>query len=195
MDKTFCIFGDSVVQAAYIKESWVNLLRIYLENKFKDEIVNVFNLGIGGNTTDDILTRLGVESKFRVPTTIIIGCGVNDSGYFKEPSKPIVEKERFKSNLESLIVMSKKFTVDITFVGLVLGDDSLLQPFPGSSSGKSYTKERSIEYDSELKKTAEGNGCKYIYLFDKLNYEDFSDGLHPNESGHRKMFEEIKKFF
>jgi len=195
MDKTFCVFGDSVVQAAYVKVSWVDLIKGYLEEKYKDDFINLFNLGIGGNTTDDVVARLKNESLARIPTSFIFGIGVNDSGFFKEPLKPIVEKERFVNNLEKIIRISKKLTKDIIFIGLVLGDDSLLQPFPESSQGKSYTAERVKEYDGLLKKTAEVNGCKYIYLFDKLNFRDFQDGLHPNDNGHNKMFEEIKKYF
>jgi len=195
MNKIYCVFGDSVVHAAYIKESWVELLEGYLQEKYREDFVDVFNLGINGNTTDDVLARLENESLVRNPTSFIFEVGVNDSGYFRVPSKPIVEKERFISNLEKLIKLAKKFTGDITFIGLVLGDDSLLQPYPDSSKGKSYTVDGVKEYDKILKEIVEKNGCKYIYLFDKLNFDDFSDGLHPNGAGHKKMFEEIKKYF
>ena len=195
MDKTFCVLGDSVVQAAYVKISWVDLMKIFLELRHRNDFINLFHLGVGGNTANDILQRLESELSARGATSIIVGVGVNDSGYFKAPSKPIVEKERFVNNLEKIIRISKKLTKDIIFIGLVLGDDSLLQPFPESSQGKSYTAERVKEYDGLLKKTAEVNGCKYIYLFDKLNFRDFQDGLHPNDNGHNKMFEEIKKYF
>lgn len=194
MDKTICVFGDSVVQAAYIKRNWVDLLKNHLEEKYTNDFVNVFNLGIGGNTTDDVLDRFESELETRGATTIIFGIGVNDSGYFKITSKPIVEQARFVSNLEKIINLAKKYSQDIIFVGLVLGDDSLLQPFPGSSKGKSYERERTESYDELLKTTVEKVGCKYIYLYDKLEFRDFLDGLHPNESGHRKMFEEIKKY-
>lgn len=30
---------------------------------------------------------------------------------------------------------------------------------------------------------------------DKLDFSDFQDGLHPNEQGHRKIFEVIKNYF
>jgi len=195
MDKTVCVSGDSVVQAAYVKTGWVDLLKAHLEEKYTKDFVNVFNLGIGGNTTDDIKNRLDSELKVREATTVVFGIGVNDSGYFKIPSKAIVVKEKFVANLEKIIETAKRYTKDIIFVGLVLGDDSLLQPFPGSSKGKSYAKKRAKIYDELLKKTVEKASCKYVYLFDKLDFGDFSDGLHPNDVGHKKMFEEIKKYF
>jgi len=195
MDKTCCIFGDSVVQAEYVKNSWPTLLREFLEEKYKNDWFDFFNLGIGGNTTYDILKRLKNECEARMSTQIVFGIGVNDSGYYKNSGDQIVPKEKFAGNLGKIIEISKKFTSDITFVGLVLGDDSLLQPFPESSQGKSYSRDRVVEYDKALENVATENGCKYIYLFDKLNNGDFMDGLHPNEKGHNKMFEEIKKFF
>lgn len=195
MDKTFCIFGDSVTQAAYIKNSWVDLLRQYLEEKYNNQFVNVFNLGIGGNTSDDILKRFKAESESRTPTDIIFAFGVNDSGYFRTLDKPIVPEDRFIKNIECLIKEAKTFSKNITFIGLTLGDDSLLKPFPESSKGKSYDLSRVKNYDKTLNEIASKNQCKFVSITDALEFDDFLDGLHPNEQGHRKMFEVIKKSF
>jgi lysophospholipase L1-like esterase len=130
-----------------------------------------------------------------MPTVIIFAFGVNDSGYFRTPDKPIVSEERFTKNIESLISQANKLTTNITFVGPVLGDESLLKPYPESTKGKSYEFVRVQAYDRLIKNLAEKNLCQYISLLDKLNFEDFSDGLHPNDKGHLKMFQEIKKYF
>lgn len=191
----YCIFGDSVTQATYVKVGWVGLLKQFLEEKYQGDFVNVFNLGVSGNTSEDILKRFEDESSVRKPTEIIFAVGVNDSGYFGIHSKPIVEENKFASNLEELIKKAKKFAQKITFVGLVLGDDSLLQPFPGSSTNKAYSRERVKVYDKIVKDVPEKNGCKFIYVMNKLDFGDFQDGLHPNEQGHKKMFEVIKEYF
>ncbi|MBP9670259.1 SGNH/GDSL hydrolase family protein [Candidatus Woesebacteria bacterium] len=195
MDKTYCIFGDSVTQAAYVKESWVDQLKPILETKYSDSSVNTFNLGIGGNTTIDIVNRFDNESSARLPTDIIFAVGVNDSSYLIADNSPITTEEQFKTNLLSLIEKASKFTENITFIGTVLGDDSILKPYPGSSKGKSYSAQRTQKYDNILKELAEKNGCRFIYLMDKLEHLDFQDGLHPNDQGHRKMFEVIKEYF
>lgn len=194
-DLTFCIFGDSVTQAAYIKDSWVELFRKYLEKKLRGVYVNVFNLGIGGNTTNDVFKRFKQESMFRTPSHIVFAIGVNDSGYYKTPNKPIVSENKFKNNIKRLIKEAKKLTTNITFVGLVLGDDSVLKPFPESSLGESYDLSRVEKYNRILKELAEANSCKFIQLLDRLDPDDFLDGLHPNDNGHKKIFEEIKKYF
>jgi len=195
MDKTFCIFGDSVTQAAYVNTGWVDLFRTYLEQKYCDEFINVFNLGIGGNTSDDILKRFRTESEAREPTDIIFAFGVNDSGYFKSPNKPIVSEQRFTENVITLISQAKEFSNNITFIGLILGNESLLKPFPGSAQGKSYDLTRVINFNDKLNDQAAVSNCQLIQLLDKLNPTDFSDGLHPNDQGHLKMFNEIKKWF
>ena len=195
IDKTYCVFGDSVTQAAYIKTSWVDMLRIYLEKKYSNDFINVFNLGVGGNTSDDVAKRFKFESIMRAPTDIIIAVGVNDSGYFRTPDKPIVSEVNFDKNITSLITEAKEFTGNITFVGLVLGDDSILKPFPDSSQGKSYKYERVEEYNRRVQEMAQTNSCRFIQLFEKLKPEDFLDGLHPNDQGHKKIFEEVKKYF
>jgi len=195
MDKTYCIFGDSVTQAAYIKNGWVDLLRNYLEEKYSDSFTNVFNLGIGGNTSDDILKRFKTESESRTPTDIIFAFGVNDSGYFRTLDKPIVTEDTFVENVERLIEEAKKVSNNITFIGLTLGNDSLLKPFPESSQGKSYDTARVKEYDKKLSELASKNECKFISIIDTLEFNDFLDGLHPNDHGHRKMFDIIKNNF
>jgi len=195
MDKTFCVFGDSVTQAAYIKTGWVDLLRNFLEEKYPDDSVNVFNLGIGGNTSSDIVNRFKPESAARNPTDIVFAFGVNDSGYFRTLDKPIVQLEEFVTNVQTLITQAKEFTQNITFIGLTLGNDSILKPFPGSSRGKSYDASRVKKYDETLKEIVEKNSCRFISLANILVAEDFMDGLHPNDKGHSKMFTEIKKFY
>jgi lysophospholipase L1-like esterase len=163
--------------------------------KYKDDCVNLFNLGVGGNTGGDILKRFEAESAVRLPTDIIFSFGINDSAYFDNPTKPVVENTNFKTNLQNLIKQSKTISQNVTFIGPVLGDDSILQQLPGRFTEKSYTKERAIEFDDIIKETSATNKCSYIHLMDKLNFEDFLDGLHPNDRGHKKMFEEIKKYF
>lgn len=195
MDKTYCVFGDSVTQADYVKVSWVDLLKNYLENKYKNGYVSVFDLGINGNTTSDILKRFEPEAAHRTPTSIIFAAGINDSGYLGDASKPIIGEELFKNNLKELINAAKNFSGDITFIGLTLGDDSGLKPYPDSSTGKCYDREISKKYNEILKEVVLQNNCRFIELFGSLDAGDFQDGLHPNDNGHRKMFEAIKQYF
>lgn len=178
MDKIYCFFGDSVTQASYVKRGWVDLLRIYLEEKYTEDDVSVFNLGINGNTTYDILKRFEAESKPRNPTSIIFAIGINDTKFDNE--------NQFENNIKNIIEKAKRFNSDITFIGLVLGNDIVEENF-------SLVKTK--RYNQIMKDIAKSEKCRFIELFDKLEPGDFIDRLHPNEKGHQKMFEEIKKYF
>lgn len=178
MDKIYCFFGDSVTQASYVKTGWVSLLKIYLEEKYKEDSISVFNMGINGNTTEDVLKRFEAESQTRNPTSTIFAIGINDTKFDDET--------QFKNNIKNIIEKAKWFNSDITFIGLVLGNDIVEENF-------SLLKTK--RYDQILKEIAESNKCRFIELFNKLESSDFMDGLHPNEKGHHKMFEEIKKYF
>lgn len=195
MDKTFCIFGDSATQAAYVKVNWVSLFRQYLEDKYKGSFINVFGLGVGGNTTSDILKRFENESIVRNPSSIIFQVGVNDSGYLKTTKNPITNEKQFETNTKKIIDIARNFWKDITFIGLAVGDDSILKPLSGDSAGRSYDRNRVERYDKILRRIAEINVCKYIQILENLAFEDFMDGIHPNEQGHIKIFEIIKEYF
>ena len=178
MDKIYCFFGDSVTQASYIKTGWVDLLKLYLEEKYKEDFISIFNLGINGNTTEDILKRFEAESQTRKPTSIIFSIGINDTKFDDET--------QFKNNIKIIIKKAKGFNSDITFIGMVLGNDIIEENF---------SLLKTIRYDQIIQEIAESNECRFIELFDKLEPTDFMDRLHPNEKGHQKMFEEIKKYF
>jgi len=189
-----CIFGDSVTYAGYIKEGWVNLLRWHLEDSL-DEDVEVFNLGINGETSVEILKRFETEASSREPDKIVFAFGINDSCYIIDTNKPLIDKNIFKDNVIKLLTSAKSYTSEIIFIGLVLGNDSLLKPFPESSTGKSYDHRKSKDYDQILMDLAQKNDCKYISLYETLENSDFLDGLHPNKSGHYKIFNVIKLHF
>ncbi len=49
------------------------------------------------------------------------------------------------------------------------------------------------EYDDVLKDYCNTNKVQYLKLFDILQQTDFStDGIHPNEKGHEKIYKAIK---
>lgn len=178
MDKCYCIFGDSVTQAPYVEIGWPELLRRFLEDKYTNDYIHVFSLGISGNTAEDILGRFESESAVRLPTTLIFAIGINDS---KED-----DEQEFRADLEEIIKQAKKITADIVFVGAVLGDwqeDDLM------------SKRKTDRYNLILSGVAQANQCRFISLQDTLADADFMDGLHPNDVGHRKMFEVIKTYF
>lgn len=190
--KNICIFGDSIVWGAHrlpARLAWANLLRNEIENK--NLPYRVYDLGIDGDTTTNLLERIDLEARVRNPEYIIIDIGVNDSLYRKDIVHPETSIEVFKLNLERIIEIARQFTNKIMFVGLVKGDDKLTNPLPQSTTGKIYTKDRVLTYNSIMRRVCEEAKILFVDVYPLMNDSDFSDGLHPNENGHKKMFEAI----
>ena len=187
MDRTYCIFGDSVTQASYVKDVG-QTIKPLLETKHSDSSVNVFTR-IEGTPQ---LILLMVQWSICDYHDIIFAIGVNDSAYLIGDGSAITDEEQFKANLLSLIERAHKFTQNITFVGAVLGDDSILKPFP-QFKRKIIFSSTDSKYDNMLKELG-NNNCKFIYVLDKLNKEDFKM-VTSKWTRTSKMFRVIKEYF
>jgi lysophospholipase L1-like esterase len=194
MNKVICAFGDSILwgRGLPLRTGWVNLLRNYAEIKSKFT-VNLYDLGIDGDTSEDVIRRFDAEAAARKPDTIIIAIGVNDSGYRKTKAHPLVLRDIFERNLNALIGKARRFTKDIIFVGIAKGSDRETVPLKASTTGKCYDKKNVKIYNEMIKKVCTKEKILFIGVLDKLIDSDFYDGLHPNTVGHEKIFEEVKK--
>ncbi len=186
-----CIFGDSIAFGAYDEEAggWVNRLRNYLEGKIDD--INVYNLSIPGDTTEELLKRTEMEAKSRQPDMIIFAIGVNDSEIIRSEKTELVPPAEFLENLEKLLVIAKKFTKKIIFVGLTSVDEALTNPVDWNMEAV-YTNQNIKKYDVMLERFCENNKLKFIPLNNIIKIEDLFDGVHPNSAGHQKIFEKVK---
>ncbi len=189
-----CVFGDSITWGARLafRDAWANLLRSYLESA-SDEYVELYDLGIDGNVSSDVVERFDVEAEARNPEVIFFAFGVNDSCYLESDGNRLVDEDNFERNVLMMIGKAKKYSEKIIFVGLCKGEDVLTCPLPQSTTGKCYDKESTGRYNDILKKVCKKEGVVFINIFDKLKDDDFDDGLHPNSNGHVKIFEEVRK--
>jgi len=96
MKKDICIFGASITWGAWDSEKagWANRLRLFLEANHENAFV--YNLGIPGDTTEDVLARLKSEAETREADVIIFSIGTNDSLYNQSKDKPRTTIEKFK---------------------------------------------------------------------------------------------------
>ena len=185
------IFGDSITWGAYDPEQggWATRLRNYFEEK--DSNTNVYNLGISGDTTADLLERIETETKSREPNLIIFAIGINDAQFIHSTNGLRVSLDEFQQNLAKLLSVAKKFTDKVVFVGLTKVDESKTTPIPWNTD-KSYTNENIKRLDSAIEKFCEDNKLKFIPMESVIGNDDLIDGLHPNTRGHIKMFERMK---
>jgi lysophospholipase L1-like esterase len=49
------------------------------------------------------------------------------------------------------------------------------------------------KYNDSLSGIAQTHKALFISIYDLLTDEELDDGLHPNQKGHQKLFETIKK--
>ncbi len=89
------VFGDSITQGFWDTEGgWVgHISRYYIEQTIKTQNYNIptiFNLGVSGDTSNEVLARFENEVKARLwpgeEIVIIISTGVNDC-YIKAGKK------------------------------------------------------------------------------------------------------------
>ena len=193
MDKSICVFGDSTAWAAWDTEKggWVNRLWLSLAHGSEaNDYFELYNLSISGGTTETILERFEKEAKVRNANVLIFQTGGNDAsqdsrGNFK------ISPEKFSSNLKEIITKAKTITSEIVFIGFKNVDEARANPVPWADA---YYKNSNIEkYDNLIKEICEEEGVLYFEP-PKLLESDFADGVHPNSSGHEKIYQSVREF-
>lgn len=198
-------FGDSITWGAFdSKGGWVQRLRTYIESKIKDKngdtAAFVYNLGIPGNKTPDILDRFDFEIAQRSDPEeknkiIIFGIGGNDASYSKKDNINKIKKELFKQNLSKIIKKAKKITSNIIFIGLTQTNEEKSCPIPWNDNSYYYNRFQK-EYNEVLKEICKEENVGFVEVI--TNFENAiadnlldSDGLHPNDKGHEIIFKKL----
>ncbi|KFF12540.1 peptidase [Chryseobacterium soli] len=189
-------FGDSITYGEYdgVFGGWVDILKRYALQKFhegSDELI-LFNLGIGGESTEGLLKRMPHELNARNAADgniVFIGYGANDLAV--KDGKQIVDPEQFRNNIQTAVEYAQQFSNDIYLVSIL----PFSQKVDGivAASGKLRINEDVIRYNQILQHIAIENGLIYIDFYTAF-LEDreillFEDGVHPNEKGYGMMAE------
>lgn len=197
------IFGDSITQGFYDEQGgWATrLVNHYLAQDVagKDDAPTLFNLGISGDTTQNLLDRFEAETNARInkggDNALIFAIGTNDIVYRGEEVDNT--PEQYVRQLHDLLNLAHSYTDKTLFISLFPVIDEQLQPFPWSSSGKCYSTERMRLFNNELVVFCKENNLELVDLWSVFeNQSDmkslFFDGIHPNNSGHKLIAETIK---
>ena len=198
MDKMIygLFFGDSITYGEYdgVFGGWVDILKRYALQKYNEgsnELI-LFNLGIGGETTEGLLNRMSHEMKARNSADgniIFLGYGANDLA--NKDENQLVNPEQFKTNIEIAVQNAKQYSKDIFLVSILPVSENIDSKV--SSTGKVRTNEDVLIYNQILKTIATKNSLNYIdfhsvFLQDKEILLS-KDGVHPNEKGYGMMAE------
>lgn len=189
-------FGDSITYGEYdgVFGGWVDILKRYALQKYNEgsnELI-LFNLGIGGETTEGLVNRIPHEMKARNSADgniIFIGYGANDLA--KKDGNQLVNPEQFKTNIEIAVQNAKQYSKDIYLVSILPLSENIDSKV--SPTGKVRTNEDVLIYNQILKNIATENSLNYIdfhsvFLQDKEILLS-KDGVHPNEKGYGLMAE------
>lgn len=172
------VVGDSIAYGLYddVHFGWVNRLKLKDKSMLRSFY---FNLSIPGQNSSDILKRFKQEMKNRYNTNdifnIIFAMGIKDALKLKEDPNYIY---CFKQNIIKLIDISKKFTSNIFFLGLLNVDLNIRTEYDLKDIAK---------INDELRKICKDNKLLFIDMEDIVDINDFVDGLHPNSVGHQKI--------
>jgi lysophospholipase L1-like esterase len=188
-----CIFGDSIAFGYNDTEKggWVQRLRNFFETNDYD--ISLYNCSVSGDTTEDVLKRFKVESQARDAEMIIFAIGINDSRYINSKDNPAVPADQFQKNLQELINQAKKFTKKIIFLGLTNIVESKVMPIPWQPD-EYYDQENVKIYNQHLKTICEKNNLPFLDMLDLLDDLELDDGLHPEPSGHEKIYLKVKDY-
>lgn len=182
----YLIFGDSITYGeGVLAGGWVQLLRESLKS---DDCV--FNLGIGGETTEGLLVRIEAEIKPRLSeeseTTVVIALGINDTA--------LVPIEKYQQNLLQLIKLARKYTDKIILIGPAPVDQVKVDPISWAPE-MSYKTNIVKQYSEMMGQVAQQEKLKFVDLFNQLPPEylkTLADGVHPDAAGHALIFNLVK---
>ncbi len=153
----------------------------------------VYNLGVDGNTSDDVIARFQSEARSRGAnrnSVVIFAVGLNDSSRMNGNHR--VELPRYLQNMERLISDTRaQFTKKVVCMGLPPIDESKTVPFPLERTISFFLADRH-EYDLALRDVCGKSGAAYVSL-GNLGLEDHIsyDGVHPLPPGHAILAERI----
>ena len=193
MEKILCICGDSIVWGAGDAEGggWADRLKIYYHNV--DTEIEVYNLGVSGDTTDDLLERFDTEVRARSGTIALFAIGINDAQFIDGGAEARMTEADFRANVNDLITAAQEREMQIGFIGLTRVDESKTRPIPWRPD-KHYTNERISLFDGIIKDVCEQKELPYLDVSEVLEAADMPDGLHPNALGYGKLVSAILPF-
>ena len=190
-------FGDSITYGEYdgVFGGWVDIVKRYALQKYSDENKNeviLFNLGIGGETTEGLVKRIPHEIKARNSSDgniVFIAYGANDLAV--QDGNQMVSQTKFKANIETAVQDAKIYSKDIYLISILPISENIDSKI--SNTGKIRTNKDVLLYNEILKDIAAENSLNYVDFHSAFRDQKevllSKDGVHPNENGYKMMAE------
>ena len=187
------IFGDSITQGFWdIEGGWVSRIRKHYDQQMMDGTDNdpptIFNLGVSGNSSDDVLARFDNETKARATEELafVVAIGVNDAR--TKAGVNYSDPTRYRQNLSEILKLAKQYSSRILFVGLTPCVEERSNPVSWGDTG--YTNGRIKDFDNILREFCQENQVPFAEVYEpfakaEAESELLPDSLHPNDKGHQ----------
>jgi lysophospholipase L1-like esterase len=187
-------FGDSITEANHCTEGYLGyaaLLDEELRIKFKRGKFLLINAGIGGTRATNSIDYVKKHMERFKPDLTTVMYGMNDSAAGKEGLQEFREAMNeivkiIRANDSELVLLTQN-PVDYSC------DIEPIQRRPFLPEYMEAVRACASETKTEL---VDINAAWKSEVLDKDNNEHFKllhDGIHPNQHGHRYIFEQIKK--
>ena len=175
--------GDSVIYGRKDPTGgWVGHLRRFLEDR--DPGAAVFNLGIGGQTSADLLERMERELAPRTPDTVIIGSGLNDLYRTAPDNEPRIPVDQFERNVRRLIEIAR----GLDAATIVVPTLNPIERSPTPLNGVFYLASDTHAYNDAILRCADGPDVHVLPFHEAKGFSTASgtlaDQIHPSTTGH-----------
>lgn len=153
---------------------------------------NVYNSGIAGNMTKDILDNMENRVFVYNPTKVFILIGTNDLVYSG------LDNDGIKNNIEEIInkIYEKNSNTKIYLESIYPVNNSLNKEIV-----ETRTNDNIKNLNNKIEKICNNNKCTYINMYDNLTDKNGNmkkiytvDGLHLNKIGYKVVASKLTKY-
>ena len=153
---------------------------------------NVYNSGIAGNMTKDILDNMENRVFVYNPTKVFILIGKNDLVYSG------LDNDGIKNNIEEIInkIYEKNSNTKIYLESIYPVNNSLNKEIV-----ETRTNDNIKDLNNKIEKICNNNKCTYINMYDNLTDKNGNmkriytvDGLHLNKIGYKVVASKLTKY-
>lgn len=146
----------------------------------------VFNVAIPGSTLDDVRDQLPTLLPARLPDTLIVAAGINDSAV---PHRRDDWLTSVADNLSVLAALAHDHNARLVVMGPAWLDESRAASF----GGMNFTLARAEALRDFTRTWCAATHIDYVDMWDALCEAPhlFTDGIHPTPDGHRALYDHL----
>ena len=156
----------------------------------------IYNRGVGGFLSDELLNVIDVCAVDLAPSKLFINIGTNDLSWSSIPISDLMANyDRIITTVEKSVPNVKIYLMAYYPVNFETASEEMKECL------KIRTNEKITAANAEVKKLAEKHGQRYIDINKNLNDEqgrlkaEFTiEGIHINENGYRAVYDDIMKY-